>query len=1546
MPTLACLSEPWANDDFAPCFREIVINGIIPVLILKCSAILIVKAIVRHAKASLPQHEPLLATHASGSKQYGSVSTSDGVTEALEEDEEPLARWSLYNITRFTASALQCMLISCAITCIVHHTYILDPVVEPNESVVLAAYYMQTIYWIYALVLSIAIVLSENKHIADVMCAHLNTIYAFALLTGFVSLRSFYISNEQDISNTGYKITLASSFTTLMLLFIIIHEERHKPLYVESSPGRVRSPEYRASLYSKFMFSYVEPMLKKGYNTTLDDKDLHELPKVNQAKYTLANFREHRHTKLMLSLSKTFQQPLLAQFAYSLVWSLSMFYLPFALNKIIKFIEQPGSGPGLTPYLYVISMFVASTIQSLSHQQDLYIGRTLGLRIQSIVVGEVYGKALRRRQQGNESEGDEEQHAESQSNINNLLSLDASKLADIPVFGPFFVSYIMQMAICTYGLYQLLGSAAIYGVVIMVLSQPLFYKLNSKFETLQRTVMGFTDKRMKVMNELLNAIRIVKFFAWEDEFRKRICEAREVELKATRSRLLMLVALDTTWFFITVTIMATVFYVYTISHMLTASTAFTALALFNIFKTALEDLPFVITVLVQGYVSLRRVENFLQEEEVQPLQSTVSWDTNTAVGFVNNASFSWDPRSTKPILRNLNLSFPLRRLSLVCGPTGCGKSTLLASLLGETYCHGGSAVLPRKHFSLSLGTGGAVSGVAYVAQTAWLQNCSIRDNILFGLPYSKERYEKVISMTALLPDLEILQHGDQTEVGERGVTLSGGQKQRVAIARAVYSQADTIILDDCLSAVDAHTAKHLYEHCLTGELLRERTVILVTHHVNLCIKGADYVVALKDGEVTAAGKPQDVIAAGVLGEEVTRYDDEKNLAMTSTIAEVSETKQKNSTKSKDKGGKLTNEEERAEGGVSWKVYAAYFYASGGFPFWAAVIVLYGASQAAIVGQDIWIKVWSSASSENTNSSNVEATTTGASYHSLQSVYNGGNVLLTPVYHVPDCLSSYTSATVSYYLGVYILIGILALIMASLRLVVLFIGSLRASRYMHTQLLDAILSAKVRFFDITPIGQIINRFSSDLQTIDQDLSPTLSGLLYALVAAPFVVILIAYAIPLFLVPGALIAVLFWSVSAYYLNTSRDLKRLNSVSRSPIYVQFHESVSGVTTIRAFGCQRRFIEENYETIDNNNRPFLCMWNVNRWLHCRLDILGSFVGLVTGVGLLLSSSSIDAGLAGLVLSNSLLFTHMVIIAVRYYSMYELDCNSVERVQEYLDIEKESPAHTAATSPRSSWPETGSVKVDQLVIQYAPETPPVLHGISFETHPREKVGIVGRTGSGKSTLALSLFRFMEATSGSIKIDGVDISQLGLHDLRSRLTIIPQDPVLFSGTLRSNLDPFGEFTDADLYIALRRSHLIHEGDDITLDSPVAENGSNWSQGQRQLIALARALVKKSSLIVLDEATSSVDFHTDQQIQETIRSELFADSSLLCIAHRLRTVADYDRILVLEQGKVVDFDTPYALITREDSLFHQMCERSGEFPELLAIAQRKANSLGP
>ncbi|ORZ16981.1 hypothetical protein BCR42DRAFT_373967 [Absidia repens] len=1575
------LQRAWTNTAVTPFFREIFLDSAIPLFFLVWSLGAIV-TVTRRYRMPSSALDPPLKNSACFTQSYGATSNNNGLegqdqqhtgndmpNTELYDYEEKSTQGTLYSRLRILALA-QCIIYCNTLAKVYCGLYSFDPLVEGTATSLLVMYSVQSLLWIYCFVLSLLnlVLLRKAAPIADKICQQLNLMYLVHFLTGLGRLYSFYAVYNLSNVSTGYSVSFYTTAISLVVLVFIATEERHSPEEpIITDTGRTLSGERWASPYSLAMFSWVTVIMKLGYKQTIHECDLIELPAANRAKNILYEYRQNKQSSMFLSLVYTFRWLLVSQAFYSLLWVIASFGPALFLNLIIKYIEEPqAQEPGLTGYLFVVGLFFASVSKSLLMQQSLYIGRTLDIRIKSIVIGEIYGKSLRRRDNGGSisTEGTSANvDASENSNVNNLLSVDASKIGEAAPFIMHSYAYPIQIVISIVGLYRLFGYAAFYGVFTMVLTLPVSYYVSKQFKERQSAVMNATDKRLKLMNELLTTIRIIKLFSWEKEFRKRMMDAREVELKTLYKRIFTLLWMMTIWLMAPILIMVVVFYVYTMDSALTASTAFTALALFIILRGALIELPFIVSIYLQAGVSLSRVEKFLAEEEVFPASQSAH-PSGTYIGFVENAAFGWDRpasptfSSNEPIIKNLNISFPQQKFSIVCGPTGCGKTTLLGSLLGETYCYSGRAILPRRPSLRDHQLGGSVSGIAYVAQTAWLQNCSIRDNILFGLEFDEVRYTKVLYMTALTKDLEILEFGDETEVGESGISLSGGQKQRVAIARAVYSYAETVILDDCLSAVDIHTAKHLYDHCLKGELMIGRTIILVTHYVDLCLEGADYIVALKDGCVEAAGNPLQVLESGVLGDPSTFAKNQHKDVMEEQIQqEPIQAKSQciKATKSGD-GSKLVKDETHAEGEVSRSVYSIYFFGAGGYAYWTIALFLFWLTESTFLAQDYWLKVWSGKYSDSgIPTPSISVASSGVLF--VNDTVSMPFALPSTVYPVSGAALSPKdpqSVDVKYYLGVYFCIGMAGLVVAFVRMFMMYAGSIRASRRIHSQVLDRILRAKVRFFDTTPMGRIINRLSADLQIIDQDLSPQLVHLIFSIVSAMLIIILIVVVTPAFIIPGCLTTVVFWYTGIYYLKTSRDLKRLNSVSRSPIFVQFSECLSGVQTIRAYGCETRFIKDNFTYVDNNNRSFYWMWASNFWFHCRVDCLGAFVGFCTGSLLMLSRKWISPGLAGLALSYALNFAEHILATIQCYAMNEMNMNAVERVGEYLEIEEEAPTIIPETLPRESWPEGGTIKVDNLVVKYAPENPAVLRNISFSINAHEKVAIVGRTGSGKSTFALSLFRYMEATSGSILIDGVDISTIGLDTLRSRLTIIPQDPILFNGTIRSNLDPFDKYDDVVLWDALKRSHLVDNENDnisnnsdisgnlssseINLDTAVAEDGKNFSAGQRQLISLARALVKKSSLIVLDEATSSVDFNTDRKIQETIRSE-FRDSTLVCIAHRLHTVSDYDRILVLDNGEVMEFDTPYNLMTTNGGVFQQMCQQSGRYSELLAMASR-------
>ncbi|CEI91841.1 hypothetical protein RMCBS344292_06118 [Rhizopus microsporus] len=1177
----------------------------------------------------------------------------------------------------------------------------------------------------------------------------------------------------------------------------------------------------------------------------------------------------------------------------------------------------------------------------------------------------------------------------------------------------------LEIAVGIFYLYKLLGTAALVGLVIMVLSFPLSAYVSSKYGKRYTALQNAKDKRNNLLNELLQGIRMVKYFAWEFQWKEKVKEARRTEIKM----LLSLVAFEivTTVLYLSVPIVVTVvsfiWYTKVAGNELTASVAFVSISLFEMLRAPLNMLPEAIIFLAEAKVSLARICKYLDEPDIddnlnnQPVEvpegvapetvlarlgfeeSVFQWhyeyeNTDKEPTSISTSSSSTTLNPSKPEtsvyrLRVPRFNFPTGKLSIVIGATGSGKSSFLHALLGEMDIVSGRVYLPSKvklqtenyskidpeYPSLYL------DKVAYVAQQPFLQHASIRDNILFGLPYDEARYKKTLYQCALIKDLGILPDGDRTEIGEKGISLSGGQKQRVSLARAVYSYAKTVLLDDCLSAVDAHTSKHIFKECIMGDLLQGRTVVLVTHHVRLCLPAAKFLVKIDHGNVLGCESIENLKESGqltqLIGEELETEIDED------TVEDVvDEDKQDDANIDLDnttEAAKLIKEEATEKGQVKFKVYATYLAACGGWFFWSAVAFGYAASRCLVFAENWWLKVWAAAYSPNPVNAAAQAYgQEGAPFvalatkapavpeifNTLTSVVQNQNVFKTWVFE------ERSPVNVDYYIGIYIVISVSCILFEAIRSAMLYWGSIRGARILFDSLVDRIVRAPMRFFDTTPVGRILNRFGKDVSVIDLQLARSASFLIECVTAIIAATVVMSAITPEFIITVILIGALYVLIGLFYLRASRELKRLNSVSRSPIYSQFTESLIGVTTIRAYGVEEQFMISVFKKLDSYTTSYYFLWMANRWLYARIEFVGAFVTLSAGVFLLININRIDAGVAGISLFYARSFLEYVYWFIRQYTQVEMNLNSVERVQEYLEIDQEAPAVIEGHRPPAAWPTTGAIEVKNLVVRYAPELDPVLHGISFSTKAHEKIGIVGRTGSGKSTMGLSFFRFLEASEGSISIDGIDIAKIGLEDLRSKITIIPQDAVLFNGTIRSNLDPFDEHTDEAVWEALERAHLANPADRakhlagpgsssssvdteenrapssiVSLSQKVSEGGSNFSQGQRQLLCLSRALLRNSKVIIMDEATASVDFETDTKIQATIREE-FTNSTLLCIAHRLRTIIDYDRVLVLDQGNIIEYDTPYNLLCGNSGtgVFKSMCEQSGEYDILLTMSK--------
>ncbi|CAK5268515.1 unnamed protein product [Mycena citricolor] len=1228
------------------------------------------------------------------------------------------------------------------------------------------------------------------------------------------------------------------------------------------------------------------------------------------------------------------------------LWTGSLFYLPpIFLKQIIVYLETDRQRENVRWGLLWVFAFLLSTIllyivtgqvwflSTVTMQNEVKIQLSTALYAKTLIRKDIASSSAAASPDVAKDEADSDDKANdafsSKAQIMTLMTTDVDRIARLTEHLFFVFDVPIELTVGTIFLYQLLGTSAFWGLAVALLCLPLNHIADA-----QDNLMKARDERVALMNEVLGGIRMLKFMAWERSFEKRVMKIRARELHYQWLNYAIQALLSGLWALAPIVITLAAFYHFAIvrGEQLTPSIAFTSIIVFYEFKYVLAAIPETLIVILQTVVSIRRVRKYLgtkevtkvspleeQPREIKLVNCTVTWPAQASMSAAST------PRQ-QFLLMDLNLEFPRGELTLICGKLGAGKTLLLLGLLGEAGVLAGSLVCPRSPPD-ALARYAEVDGewlveglCGYVPQTAWLQNATIRDNILFNLPYDEARYKATLEACALTTDLQILEDGDQSEIGERGVNLSGGPKARVSLARAVYSRASILLLDDVLSAVDAHTAHHLYNSCLRGELMRGRTLLLVSHHVQLCAPGAAYVVALDNGTVKYAGDRDTFRSSGVMGSLVQSAAHEVDGVDGAADATKSDSELERTTVGQEKAAeekkaaprKFLEEERRATGRVAWSVWMSYIAAAGSWWYWLLFVVLFAVSAMAPVLENGWLGYWSSGKD--------------------QDIHGTG-----------------------YFIGIYAAVFVFGLVFTVLGFFVLYYGGIHASQVLYKKLLSTVLFAQIRFHDTVPRGALLNRFGRDIEEIDSTL-PTNIGQTVSFFLATVTTLgtLSVVGGPAFILPMCVVLWLSYQIAKIYGQTSRDLRRLDSVTRSPVYSMYSETIAGVSVLRAFGAGSKFLRQMLRALDTNANPSFWSLGVGYWLTIRLTSFASiFTTLIALVAVL--TPGISAPLAGFAFSFSYTSTSTLLILVQSFVALEQAMVGLERVHEYSALLPEGEEFLEPR-PEPDWPAEGAIECKDLVIRYAPELPAVLKEVSFEVKPGEKVGVLGRTGSGKSTLALSLFRFVNPSEGTIIVDGVDITKIGLTDLRSRLTIIPQDPTILSGTLRSTLDVFEEYEDKDIFEALRRVHLIPPADDgadsVTpdseseinanvfknLDSPVSEGGDNFSTGEKQLLCMARAILKRSKVLVMDEATASVDYATDELIGKTIREE-FAGSTILTIAHRLRTVIDYDRILLLDKGQVLEFDAPATLLANSDSSFYKLCQATGknEFKVLLEMA---------
>ena len=1476
--------------------------------------------------------------------------------------------------------------------------------------------------------------------------------------------------------STQAQVLMVMNFVlvTLLALIALTSRKGNKTIVLEHEDGIEPSREPLASVLSLATFSWVDAIVWYGYKHTYELSAVWDLVAKDKAAAIIDDFKQLKKTSnLAWHLLKYFKRGLLLQASWAVIGGFFTFVPTMILKVFLEFVEDPEATPVNAAWFYIILLALSSCFEAVASGQALWVGRKICIRLRAVIIGEIYAKSLRRKaaagtdtilgsnktitasdtpshtglfnalkslvrkknKKPKKSEIPSPIKSDSDSQVNvgtiiNLMAVDSFKVSEVCAYLHFlWAATPIQFVMCVILLYRVLGYSSFVSIALMLAVLPLNLYIAKQFSKTQKNIMAATDARIHTTNEVLQNIRIIKYFAWEIRFGQIVNDKRRAELKALRNRYVLWTTAATVWFGVPLLITFFSFMIYTLVEKkpLIPSVAFTALSLFSILRIPLDQLADMVAHVQECKVSVDRIEEFLNEEETEKYTQLGTNDRtqggDTVIGF-DNATFTWGSRDIAKSgeakafrMIDINTRFSIGNLNLIVGPTGSGKTSLLMALLGEMTLFQGRVYLPGSHTKEDLFEDphtGLTESVAYCAQQAWLVNDTIKQNILFATPLDESRYRAVLAACALERDLQILDTGDQTLVGEKGIALSGGQKQRISLARALYCNARHILLDDCLSAVDSHTAKHIFEQCIRGPLMAGRTCILVTHNTALCLPAAEHVVCLRNGKISAQGSPDEVLASGVLGDDVvtsktsskagtrpqSRVPSAENLDSQSTTAANGLNSKANSEingsahpkhaeSTKQEKNANTRTEAKAEGGVKKDVLMLYLKAMGPWYYWVLAVAVFIAQQFGSVVCNIWIRQWANSYqvrnvlTVSTSASPRNQYVMGASNSFSMSCLSGGTCAWDMPLRLKPVEAGITAApndevNASYYLGVYALLALLYVLISMLREGLIFWGSLVASWKLHERLLESVTRAKFKFFDSTPLGQLMNRFSKDVEAVDQEVAPIAVGVVGCLTSVITIIILISVITPGFLIAGVFITAVYFAIGAFYLRSSVDLKRLESVQKSPLYQQFGETLSGVTTIRAYGHEQRFIKDNLNRVDTHNRPFIYLWAANRWLAFRVDVTGALVSFFAGVFIILRIKTIDAGAAGLSMTYAVMFSENILWLVRLYSVNEQNMNAVERLKEYMDVEQEAAAIKPEARPPGNWPSHGAIEFINYSTRYRPDLDPVLKNVSFKVQPGERVGIVGRTGAGKSSLALALFRGLEAEEGKIVIDEVDIGQIGLQDLRESITVVPQDPTLFTGTIRSNLDPFGLFTDEEIFSTLRRVQLVSAdtqahrsrtasetteaangttGHNLTLTktftnsrentnifesltSAVTESGSNLSQGQRQLLCLARALLKAPKVLLMDEATASIDYATDSKIQDTLRE--VKDSTIITIAHRLQTIIDYDKVLVLDKGKVVEYDAPWELITQEDGIFRSMCEMSGELDMLTEEAKKAGN----
>ncbi|KAF8963069.1 hypothetical protein BGZ46_001047, partial [Entomortierella lignicola] len=1476
-------------------------------------------------------------------------------------------------------------------------------------------------YFFLGVAWSTAVILNHFEHLYKIRSSDL--IFSFYMISFTSCLVVLYPGDNKPVEiDEQFKVTL-TIMVWLLFGFVIEAWPRNGTRVQQLSDA---SDYDKANLFSRSTIEFFQPIISLSLKRTITFGDIqNQLPEDKKTspshdeldlqwrrnvekwnsrhqskshKSHSCEMEEKPQVSLFWTILQVRARSMIPIVIFRIVRPLLLFSIPGLLSLLLEYLQDAGTerAKGLAYGLLLAgAIFAAAFFGAIIQAVSRLYAVQISLKTKVALTSMVYRKALRL--------SPESKSKSTTGEIMNHMSVDADTWTEGFQYLAMWISLPIEISAAMWLLYRLLGWSFLAGIAALLAMAPLQIYRARVFNKLKKDRLKVMDERVRLTTECLSAIKVVKLYCWQSAFKSKILEVRDRELEAMRRLGVIYSAMSIIFTSSTLFICLLTLSVYAtwggegFSHgKLTPQTVFVSMTLFSMLRTPIGSMAEATSITLAAIVATKRIENFLLLEEIREddviKESGVPDDGNVPLVSIENGTFFWNKHNKatvseenedddaderrpllsedngdgistvlqKPTLENINFSVFNKSLTAVVGRVGQGKSSLLSAIIGEMY--------------KSSGTIHTHGQIAYVPQHAWILNCSLRDNILFGKSYDEARYRHILYACGLEPDIAMLPAKDLTEIGERGINLSGGQKQRVSLARAAYSNSDIYLLDDPLSAVDAHVDKHLWRHLIGPKgLLKDKTRILVTHGIHH-LKEVDKVVMIRDGKINSQGSYPQLIAEKQLFYQLIKeyaltkrendsesstagpstevntdsrpasefrlenYEDDRSstdslntvegdviLSTENTNLEaiknaLEEENAKASTK-----GRITEEEKMKEGSVGWGPYLAYIRACS-YKYAVIVVSLHILAQGALVGTNLWLKYWIKSSEEDAKEGDE------------------------------------TAPSLTLFLSVFTLLTMIYVLMYIVLIYIMFTKAIiRASRIIHNNLISKIFRLPSSFFDTTPLGRIINRFSSDIQSTDDQLPWSFDSIMMFSASVAASMIIVTFTTPSFLLALPFFIVIILAIQRMYLYSSRAIKRIFHVSKSPIYQHFNETLGGVSTIRAMRLQDRFIQENVVKIDFHTNAHTAYIYCIRWVEVRLQCLSAVIILMVAVTFVLKRDTIDPATAGLAMSFALTITGDINFLVRAYCELQNRLVPVERVHEYIDLPTEAPEKLPLPQDYAgsslTWPpKHGRIVFDDYSTRYREGLDLVLKNISFEVQAGERVGIVGRTGAGKSSLTLALFRMIEAANshwakatnltsdsnegaggeegeygGRIEIDGVDISTLGLVDLRQSLAIIPQDPVLFAGSVRDNLDPFNEHSDHTLWKSLERAHLKPYIQSLPggLSFVVSQNGENFSVGQRSLICLARALLRKTKILILDEATSAVDVETDELIQRTIREE-FKDRTILTIAHRIKTVMDSDKILVLEQGQVVEFDRPEALLQRrENSLFYLLAEQAGE-----------------